>query len=187
MLQPSHSHVYQNHTIDSARWDGFEHRAGDIVVASSYKSGTTWTQAIVANLLYPDGDFPASIWQLSPWLDMRPPPLGRILDGLQAQTGRRFIKTHLPLDGLPYDPRVQYIFVGRDGCDVAMSMWNHYSNFNATGFRSVNETPGRAGPPLPPPPTDVNAFFRNWCTRGWFDWEQDGYPYWSPRSYGESW
>ena len=109
MTAPQRTRTYQNQTIDSTRWDGFSHRADDIVVATSYKSGTTWTQAIVANLLYPDGEFPMPVWQLSPWLDMRPPPLERILAGLEAQTERRFIKTHLPLDGLLFDSQVQYI------------------------------------------------------------------------------
>ena len=187
MAKPERTRVYQNHTIDSTRWDRFEHRAGDIVIASSYKSGTTWTQAIVANLLYPDGELPQPVWQLSPWLDMRPLPLERILGGLEAQTGRRFIKTHLPLDALPFDERVQYIFVGRDGRDVAMSLWNHYSHFNAAGFTSVNETPGRNGPPLPPAPADVNAFFRDWCAKGWFEWEGDGHPYWSHLRTVQTW
>lgn len=38
---PERTRIYQNHTIDSSRWDGFVHRADDIVVATSYKSGTT--------------------------------------------------------------------------------------------------------------------------------------------------
>ena len=68
-----------------------------------------------------------------------------------------------------------------------MSMWNHYSNFNATGFHSINETPGRAGPPLPPPPADVNTYFRGWCTKGWFESEQDGSPHWSHLHTTQSW
>lgn len=82
---------------------------------------------------------------------------------------------------------MQYIFIGRDGRDVAMSMWNHYSNFNEAGFRMVNETPGLTGARLPPTPADVNTFFREWCTRGSFVWEQDGYPYWSHLRTVQSW
>ena len=51
-------------------------------------------------MLYPDGEFPKPVWQLSSWLDMCPPPLERILAGLEARTERQFIKTLLPLDGL---------------------------------------------------------------------------------------
>ena len=46
---------------------------------------------------------------------------------LEAQQHRRFIKSHLPLDGLPFFPQVKYIVVGRDARDVAMSLWNHYA------------------------------------------------------------
>ena len=31
MAKPERTRVYQNHTIDSTRWDRFEHRAGDIL------------------------------------------------------------------------------------------------------------------------------------------------------------
>ena len=45
--------------------------------------------------------------------------LDDVVADLDAQTHRRFIKTHTPLDGLPHDPRVTYIGVGRDPRDVA--------------------------------------------------------------------
>ncbi|MHA1528982.1 MAG: hypothetical protein ACTSVG_08170 [Alphaproteobacteria bacterium] len=38
---PARSRTYQNHHIDSSRWDGFTPRADDIVIATSYKAGTT--------------------------------------------------------------------------------------------------------------------------------------------------
>ena len=63
--------LYQNHHFDSTRWRWFESRPDDIVIATSYKAGTTWTQAIVANLLFPGGDFPDDIGRMSPWLDLR--------------------------------------------------------------------------------------------------------------------
>src|ERR1041385_9060989 len=42
--------VYRNHSLDSVRWHQYEPRADDLVVASSYKSGTTWVQTIVLKL-----------------------------------------------------------------------------------------------------------------------------------------
>ena len=39
-------------------------------------------------------------------------------------------QTHTPLDGLPLDPRVTYICVGRDPRDVALSMDRHVANLN---------------------------------------------------------
>lgn len=56
---PERNRIYQNHHFDSTRWDYFEPQSTDIIVATSYKAGTTWTQAIVAHLLFQDGNFPA--------------------------------------------------------------------------------------------------------------------------------
>ena len=125
---PQRSRVYQNHHFDSTRWNYFSSRDDDIVIATSYKAGTTWTQAIVAHLLFPDGVFPEDPGAMSPWLDMRTYPLELVLNTLEAQRHRRFIKTHLPLDGLPYDPKRKYLYVARDARDVFMSLWNHYAN-----------------------------------------------------------
>ena len=177
--RPRRTRVYQNHHFDSTRWDYFTPRADDIVIATSYKAGTTWTQAIVAHLLFPDGDLPAPVGELSPWLDMRVRPLEVVLNRLSAQTHRRFIKTHLPLDGLPYHERVRYLYVSRDARDVFMSLWNHYTNLTDVALERYNGTPERVGDELPPPPDDVRTFWREWLTRGSFDWEQDGWPYWS--------
>ena len=51
------SHVpirYQSPDEDSARWDGFPFRAGDIVISTRSKSGTTWMQMICALLVFQD-------------------------------------------------------------------------------------------------------------------------------------
>ncbi len=184
---PRRLRTYQHHHLDSTRWDAFRPRPGDIVIATSLKSGTTWTQAIVANLLFPDETFPEPPWQMSPWLDQRPPPLDQVIAKLEAQAHRRFIKTHVPLDGLPYFPEVKYVFVGRDGRDVAMSLWNHYRNYTEETFARYNNPEGRVGGELPRPPDNLAQFWRDWCTRGWFEWEHDGWPYWSHLAAAESW
>lgn len=184
---PERSRIYQNHHLDSTRWDAFTPRPGDIVIATSYKAGTTWTQAIVANLLFPDQSFPAPVWQMSPWLDFRAAPLDEMLETLNAQTHRRFIKTHLPIDGLRYLPELKYIFVSRDGRDVFMSLWNHYTNYTDESFARFNDTPGRFGAELPRPPADIHELWKSWCTRGWFEWETDGWPFWSHLAVTQSW
>ena len=56
---PELPRLYQNHHFDSTRWRWLERRPDDIVIATSYKAGTTWTQANVANILFPDQSFPA--------------------------------------------------------------------------------------------------------------------------------
>ncbi len=191
MNQPVRRHTYQNHHLDSTRWDYFEHRPGDIVISTSYKAGTTWMQAIIGNLLFPDSMTPVPANQLSPWLDSRNFPLELVLNQLREQTGpkfiRRFIKTHLPLDGLPFHPEVQYVVVGRDARDVFMSLLNHWSNHTPMFFQIVNSVPGRVGDAFPVFEGDIHSRWRDWMTRGWFDWETDGYPYWSHLHHCASW
>ncbi len=186
MRLPQRERVYQNHHMDSTRWDYFDSRPDDIIIATSYKAGTTWTQAIVAHLLFPAG-LPAPIGEVSPWLDMRLVPLEVLLPGLAAQTHRRFIKTHLPLDGLSYDPGLRYVYVARDARDVFMSLWNHYTNYADDVFTQMNQLAGRVGDEFPPPPDDIHELWAQWITRGWFDWESDGWPYWSHLYHVQSW
>jgi len=183
---PPRTRVYQNHHFDSTRWDYVATRPDDVVIATSYKAGTTWTQAIVAHLVF-QGDLPAPLAELSPWLDMRVVPLEVIGNGLAAQTHRRVIKTHLPLDGLPWDPERKFLYVARDGRDVFMSLWNHYANMTDESFFMFNALAGRQGDALPPPPRDIHEFWRGWVSRGGFDWESDGWPYWSHLYNVQSW
>ena len=176
---PQRTRVYQNHHIDSTRWDRFQVRPDDIVIGTSLKAGTTWTQAIVANLLFPGRSFPAAVWELNPWIDFRGLPLDMILDGVEAQTHRRCVKTHLPLDALRFFPEAKYIYVSRDGRDVALSLWNHHRNYSEQAYAEANDTPGLVGDKFPQPPATFQEYWREWCTRGWFEDEQDGYPFWS--------
>jgi aryl sulfotransferase len=50
---------------------------------------------------------------------------------LAAQTHRRFIKTHTPLDGVPYFPQCTYLIVHRDPRDTYFSMRNHAANMQS--------------------------------------------------------
>jgi len=50
---PERTRSYQNHHLDGTRWEACRPREGDIVIATSCRAGTTWTQGIVANLLFP--------------------------------------------------------------------------------------------------------------------------------------
>jgi aryl sulfotransferase len=183
---PTVEHVYQNWILDSTRWQHFTPRADDIVIATPYKSGTTWMQAIVLHLIFQDLQI-RPVHKLSPWLDRRLEPLGEILSLLEAQTHRRCIKSHLPLDGLRYFPQVKYIVVGRDARDVFMSLWNHETHFTPQIFDVHNNTPGRVGDPHLPPPDDIREFWRDWITRGWFAWESEGYPHWSNMRHVQTW
>lgn len=116
---------YSSFLIDTDRWDGFRFRPGDIIISTPAKCGTTWTQMICALLIFQTPDPPKPLDQLSPWLEMRLRRRADVLALYEAQTGRRFIKSHTPFDGLPKDDRVTYVAVGRDPRDVAVS-WNHH-------------------------------------------------------------
>jgi aryl sulfotransferase len=158
-----------NHHINSTVWDRFEFRDGDIVICTYAKSGTTWMQQIVGQLIFA-GANDVNVGALSPWLDYRLLPT-EILDGLASQTHRRFVKSHLPADALVISPKAKYLYIGRDGRDTAWSLHNHYANFSEDRRLAINEAPGLVGPPLPPCTVDVLQFYRTWFA-------ENGKPYW---------
>ncbi len=135
---PERAH-YRTLISDSARWDGFELRAGDIVISTPAKCGTTWTQMICALLVFQTDALPDSLDRMSPWLDMLTRDRADVVADLAAQTHRRFIKTHTPLDGLPSDERVTYICVGRDPRDVALSWDNHMANMDLIALLTARD------------------------------------------------
>src|SRR3954453_9365018 len=157
---------YRSVVADSARWEGFRFRSGDIVISTPPKCGTTWMQRLVALLIFDTVELPAPVAKLSPWLDMQLAPLDDVLALLDAQPHRRFIKTHTPLDGVPYDEGVTYICVGRDPRDVAVSSRHHMSNMDgerflaaraaAVGLQDLAEL-GRNDPAPPEPLDDAGA------------------------------
>ncbi len=165
MLSRAPTRVIRNWICDSGQWSGFRPRDGDVVIATAPKVGTTWTQQIV-NLLIFQTPQPRSLGELSPWLDARfQIPIEVALPMLEAQTHRRFLKTHLPMDALPIFDEVRYIHVARDGRDACMSFFNHFNSFTPEiwaqldGIGMADETIGR---PYPRPPRDAREFFRFW-------------------------
>ena len=82
---------------------------------------------------------PLPLDSLSPWIDMMTRARTEVFADLAAQTHRRFIKTHTPLDGIPNDPTVTYICVGRDPRDVALSMDHHIDNTDVGAFLEARE------------------------------------------------
>jgi aryl sulfotransferase len=168
---PQKTRELHSHHFDSTIWNDLQFRDDDIIIATYGKSGTTWTQQMIAQMLLgPDPEIPTA--ELSPWLDLRVPPKEVKLPAVEAQTHRRFLKTHLPVDALRFSEKARYLFVGRDGRDVIWSMYNHHANANSLWYEMLNDTPGRVGPPIEPPPADICAYFRDWL-------ERDGYPFWS--------
>jgi aryl sulfotransferase len=162
--------VYQGWIRDSTRWDGFAFRPDDIVISTPTKCGTTWTQMICALLVFQSPTLDRPLDRVSPWLDMLTRPLEAVLGDLEAQRHRRFIKTHTPLDGLPFDERVTYICVGRDPRDVAMSWDNHQTNQNRAGMLQARTIVMGGQVALPPGPDPAerpaNPWDRFWA---WVD------------------
>jgi aryl sulfotransferase len=184
---PVRSRDYQGHLLDSSRWGRFHPRHDDVVIATAYKAGTTWMQAIVGNLIFQGQDIPGAILEMSPWVDMRVVPLDDMVDLIEGQTHRRFVKSHLALDGLRFFPEVKYIHISRDLRDVFISLWNHHRNYSdeaLQAFRDVDDTVGWRFPDCPETPGD---FWRDWISRGTSSWEHDGYPYWSSLHHLASW
>jgi aryl sulfotransferase len=177
---------YQNMIFDSARWAEFTPRPGDVVVCTSYKAGTTWTQMICALLIHRTPALPAPLAELSPWLDMRLEPVSAVAAAYDAQPHRRVIKTHTPLDGLPYYDDVTYLVCGRDPRDVFMSMQNHLANGDFVRAAAMMAAQGLAVEPPPPLPDDLDERFALWMTVGTFPGERDGLPYWSHFRHAET-
>jgi hypothetical protein len=113
---------YRSPEEDSARWLSFRFRPGDIVISARRCTGTTWLQTICALLIFQRPELPAPLWQLSPWLDHLAAPPETLYAQLAAQPHRRFLKTHTPLDGLPYYPYVTYIVSARHPLDMFVSL-----------------------------------------------------------------
>ena len=155
---PVKTREIHNAVFNSTVWNDFKFRADDIVIATWAKSGTTWTQQIIAQLLFA-GEEGLPVADMSPWLDLRVPHKEEKLPAIEAQTHRRFIKTHLPVDALLYSPHAKYIFIGRDGRDVAWSFYNHWEKANATFYDALNSTPGLVGLPIGKPPATAHQYF----------------------------
>ena len=167
-----------NHHMNSTVWDDFKFRKDDIVLATYAKSGTTWTQQILAQLIF-DGAEGIETSKLSPWVDLRIMPPEAIA-GLEHLPHRRFLKTHLPVDALVFSPNAKYLYVGRDGRDMLWSLYNHHVNANEHWYGALNNTPGRIGPAIEPPPASVHEYYRQWFSG-------DGYPFWSYWENVRSW
>ena len=126
--------TYSSPMSDSARWRAFEPRVGDIVVNTPPKSGTTWTQGILAMLIAADPEVDAQTSMKSPWIDISTRPIEEVMARLEAQEHRRQMKSHTPFDGLPYWNELRYIAVYRHPIDVHFSMRKHIRNMTSDIF-----------------------------------------------------
>ncbi|NMO15465.1 sulfotransferase domain-containing protein [Pyxidicoccus fallax] len=99
-------------------------RPGDIYVATAAKSGTTWMQQIVYQLVTGGrGEF-EHIYQVSPFLEelISAPWAERVLDALPSP---RILKTHMDWPHLKAPPDSRVIYVTRNAADALVSIHNH--------------------------------------------------------------
>ncbi|HUH85518.1 MAG TPA: sulfotransferase domain-containing protein [Stellaceae bacterium] len=156
---------YRTWLLDSRYWHGYTPRVDDIIIATAPKCGTTWMQQIVSSLVFGDGEVRA-LPKVSPWVEARfrysAAEVKAVVAGLPH---RRFLKTHLPIDGLPLYDEVKYIHVGRDGRDAFLSMHNHFTGFTPEHLAMLDAV-GLADPVVARPyertPADPVAYLRQW-------------------------
>lgn len=150
---------------DSRRWRDIELRDDDIIVSTPPKSGTTWTQGMVLSMLWPDGDQPGTLGDLSPWVDNRLHPVDEVRDALAAQTHRRVIKTHSPGDATPFSASISYLIVYRHPADALVSWGNHRATMRAPIMETFNGLAAADG--LAPLPLrfegDYDELFEEWA------------------------
>jgi hypothetical protein len=158
---------YSSFLTDNGRWDGFDLRPDDIIIAAPAKTGTTWTQMICGLLVFQTPEFDRPLDEISPWLEMRLRRRGDVHDLYRAQKHRRFIKSHTPLDGLPAAAGVTYICAGRDPRDVALSWRAHLANIDFEVAFAALAAAIEPGDSFGPPPdrldfADEREAFLHW-------------------------
>eukprot|EP00171_Calliarthron_tuberculosum_P006255 IDg6255t1 len=180
-LLPKSGDVLTSH-LDSKRWNNVTLRDGDIFLGTYAKAGTTWMQQILRHLIegIPEE---ADTRMLSPWVDCRFEPMF-FVSALEKQTHRRFMKHHLPQGNLPTEARDKacFIYIIRDGRDVAWSLYNHHRGLTEGAYKGVNSGV-YDGPPMPVFDKEgLNEvdYFQRWL-------EHDGYPLWPFWEHIRSW
>jgi len=173
-MRPQRAHSYLTPVADSKRWDNWRPRGGDIIVCTPPKAGTTWTQMICALLVHQTQELPLPLTQLSRWLERHSEPIDKVIADYESQDFRRIVKTHTPLDGLPYFDDAFYVYCGRDPRDAFLSAADHLENFSDASHADANR---RANVPADFRfPKDLNTFFQMWLTLPTQDWVPDGFP-----------
>jgi aryl sulfotransferase len=143
---------YQSSEEDSDRWRRFPFREGDVVVSARSKSGTTWMQQICLSLVHGSAELPAPLGELSPWVDWLVEPEAILFARLDAQSERRVVKTHTPLDGVVLDSRASYVVVVRDPLDMAVSLYHQGDNLDRERIAELTGRTVSTPPPRPPLP-----------------------------------
>jgi len=89
-----------------------------------------------------------------------------IMEILEAQTHRRSIKTHLPLDAIVINPKARYIVVGRDARDMVWSIYRHQELYDDQTLAMFNGPPGRPGRIVSRPDRDIRDYYLHFLETG---------------------
>jgi len=111
-------------------WKKYEKRDDDIIIVSTVKSGTTWLQQIIIQIVF-EGKYDGKINDVSIWVDsQRAMTELNILKLINNQNHRRIFKTHSSADKVytNVNNKNRYIFITRDFRDVVWSWFNHMQN-----------------------------------------------------------
>ncbi|RWS22788.1 Sulfotransferase 1C2A-like protein [Leptotrombidium deliense] len=107
---------------------GLEYKAreDDIFVVTYPKSGTTWMQQICI-LLFADGELPTDVIEKSH--DYRSPYLEFMgKEAIEKRPRPGIIKTHLPYEYVPKNPKAKYIYVMRNPKDACVSFYYYFKS-----------------------------------------------------------
>jgi aryl sulfotransferase len=147
-------------------------------------------QRIVGLLIFQD-PAPIPLMEVSPWIDRRAELLvDEYFATLESQRHQRFLKSHLPFDGLPIFEEVTYIFVARDGRDALLSWHNFACAFSPEILDRLDQNglgDEQLGRPFPRPCKLPADEFHRWLTQPATPGAADGLPNVSFFHHSKSW
>ena len=109
-------------------FEEFEEREDDVYVITYLKAGTTWVQMILYQMLFKAGDNFEHIYDVSPW-PSNEAYLGESAKKANGLPSPRILKTHNPYDHFNKNVKGRFIYVYRDGMDLAASVYHHEKNY----------------------------------------------------------
>ena len=181
---------YRTWMFDSRRWRHYSPRPDDIVIATYPSAAQPGCSVLSVSSCFRRRS-PYRSCRFPPWIDRRfPQPIEAVVAQIEAQKHRRFLKSHLPLDGLPFYDDVKYIHVARDGRDACISFHNHGTSFTNQMIDALNKSgleDDAIGRPYPGVPVDPGEFFHQWITKGEVPGHEDGSPSMSFFQFEKTW